>query len=366
MRREHVITIKSDPTAKPSGQQDVVRPSKRGKSLARRLQGRIRLYDMGYWNNGGWETIPYYDPLRDDNITTILPSPPASVHESIFPIATAAQFEGRDDIIFGVPMEDWTTTFKLVDSAYAAVTRPFISWNGTTYNLADDPPEWNDGVLTPPGSFSSGFAAGLGEGPLDLGGLLDYVWGYNPYDTSYKVTTERDYSADAVAFTPGRKMDVFIFPSFNEAIAFWTLFSTFDEFFAVFRILRSREWAFDPGYEYYQIDLATQWSGHGLPIYEDVFAVINYVKEYYPSVRAGYTPVGPAPPATWTLTDPVTFPNSASFPPPPSLPPSGLINASIIAPIQDITAGISLDITVPGVLRSVIRKGGRYYYFWQT
>ena len=310
---------------------------------------------MGYWLVGAeYETIPFVDPQSTEAFTTSGGSLTNVADVSL------SNYSDRDDIIFNVPVAEWTTKFKLVDDAHATAVSATINWNGTTYSLATAP-EFNDGVFTPPDANTAGFSADINNNFALPAYLLP--------DTTYKVTASYDYSAAAVDFTPSRSMDVFMFPTLklmSNSVTIGRLIlgvaNEREEYFGYAYVVQEREVVFNPSHPHYGIGVVSSesWNVSGSSAdYTDAYNQVRYFQDAYPNFRAiQNTQVGAS--FTWSALDAADFANSTDWPTPPTLPTVGL-NTSYF-----LNSDAQLGSTLPGQLVCVIRQSGSLYYVWAT
>jgi hypothetical protein len=370
MRYEHLITILSNAAGRKRRKKRPAQSPQGKRPLARRRPLYIRLYDLGYRRSGAtYAEIPFTDPNLSDPV--IFDANDSGFPWSPKPVTT--HFDLLQAEVFTVPVSEWTRNYRRIDADYTenlgvGAGQFNITYRGHTYGLTPDTDEniWNNGVFAPdlePTSETFAVQPGAGGGMFfrTISNGIGYKW-----------TTELDYDADAVTFTPAPNMDVFLMPSLTNSMHDAQINSTPQVWqsmgfhYAIF----PRETQIDPASDHYSVSRIdntfyanAEWDASvgGTQANIDEYTVVHRASEMYRE-RFGSFAVQ----AEWnnflgewenvTIIPVDDFMGAGSFPDPPTLP-SGDPAAAFWNP-----GGAFPPF---GALLGVVRKGGRTFYCWQ-
>lgn len=352
MKIEHLITVKTRGKGKKRKPRWPVDPSDRSKLLIRRRPGGIRFWDVGYvWDGAKYITLPYTDPNSGNSISNDGVVVPGWVN---FDALTTAHYDPLHESILDYPTDTWKAVFHQIDDTYFTYETPNVIYRGTLYSLSD-PDVWNGDRFLPNGPTP--------DDSFSVGADQRFFYGFD-LGINTKITNDPTYGSSPVAFVPSKNMDVFLAPNLNKAglevthtyimpIADFT-----NDALDYLRVIHPREVIFDDSLPIYQYDLegiafTYSTSGGTLAEYEAVYNFTQYWKENY-----GYralrgvrdTFLGD----TITDLDPALYAVGATFPAPPSTPPS----------TATMSAQLLTESALNGNLIAVILKGGIYYYVW--
>jgi hypothetical protein len=372
MKFEDLIIVKAPQRKKKAARKWPADPSDRGKLLARRRTGGIRFYDLGYMLDGAeYVNLPFVDFHSTEDIDDTA---------EIAGVATLTidLFDDLNELIFAVTQEDWPTTFKQLDDTYidnygtTFGSSMFVTYKGTGYFLSSST-AWNGEIFRPNGAVTNDSFLFQANSRLFTSFSLNGVG-----SSSYKVTIENNYAADEVVFVPSNSMDVFLVPSFIDAIIqhvhdhtphpLFPELVSYGETDALdnLRFVYPREVLFDESVEVYG-EYLTGWNWSRAPIpepndtaaaYEDAYRMETYWKTFG-GLRAGREVfvLGENPPSPPFPIPVANFQAEADFPAPPGRPPGVLGEAA--------SGFINVTGTMNGALLAIIKQGASYYYVWR-
>jgi hypothetical protein len=352
---EYIVTIKDRSRLKKQRRKTLVLPAKRGEIFGRRRPVGIRIWDMGYLLDGSsYINLPYVDP----NISNPVPWPYVS--------PTLADYDQIRSLVFAVPEDEWKTTFKQIDSTYGSqygsvLGHPIlVIYRGTTY-LLNDTTVFDGDKLTPNG------ATPTEQFRVSINTALSRGFTINGPGQVPKVTSELDYSADAVSFTPSRKMDVFLMPALVQV----SLFAIYnysgsgytEDFLNYLNVIYPRDIFTELDLDIAELEAVgfswywLQINPPPIPAYEIAYKKTAFWRDNHGlrAMRDSYTGSGGHSYASIATNNYAPF---SSYPAPPSYP----INDGSVISLDGIIGNI---VEMPGVLLAVIKKGNSTYYVWQ-
>lgn len=340
------------------------RPWKPGR---RRLQRGIQFIDLGYRLSGEeYVEIPFTDPNLPDPVTfdadSLVPFQPLPV--------TSAHYDAVISEVFTVPIAEWKQNYRIIDNDYTDnigmnTGQLVVTYKGNVYELSGETDDvWSEGTFTPdepPVSETFNVVAPVRSLWHGIGNSANYKW-----------TTENDYAASAVTFTPSPSMDVYMMPSLN-LNTFSSLLDGIPQLLEVMcyhRVIWPRETQIDPTSEYYSLNrvdstfYAGSWTAvdEGQPPevvigqYTVAYRAVTMFKDKFPyfADRAEYDLMSET--HTRVGMDLEDFMLSSDYPEPPTLP-SGRANG--------LSWSLSAGTPPNGTLLGVVKKGGVFYYCWQ-
>jgi hypothetical protein len=360
---EKKITISINTKAAEDDKKTAVFPSRRRWKPGRRRRSGIRFYDMAYIFDGvNWTQLEFTDPESGNSI----PVPPGLA------TLTIDYFNQIRDTILAIPTDEWKTTFRLIDEDYGAIGPsgtggiPVVHYRGESYLFTDD--EWNGDVFKPSNSpstdlFNISFDNRVTVN-LELNGGAD----------AFKITTEPDYTADAVTLIPSNNMDVFLAPNLMSAdiraVHHWSLHPpamvlvghSVTDILDDLRFLYPRELFLEPLSTYYGESIPEQFawgsiSGYTnlLPEYTTAYNTTTMWRDHFGGVRAAQSTFDIVAGTSQADIPPSTVADVALYPVPPSMPTGSTV----------ILEGSFLGATpINGTLAGAIKKGSTFYYVW--
>lgn len=189
-------------------------PSRRRWRPGRRRGGKINFYDLCSISTGPGITqfteLDYQYPIPAFGTQAQYGNP--SSGSSVYPDIAATDYNGLLAKIHEVPLEDWKTTYKKITPAMdydININRTDIAGSPleAAQVLSNDNPNFTDAGLTLPASYYGSDYIYLTESQL-----ITQPFFIDDHPNNH-ITTEFDINADAVPFTPSKKMDVFLIPS---------------------------------------------------------------------------------------------------------------------------------------------------------
>lgn len=285
------------------------------------------------------------------------------------------------DKIFEVPVEEWSTYYKRIvpemEYGLQISAQDSSGFNfSTNYFLNSSQAEFTNAGLKVESTFFDD------NKTLRINQLGNKVAFFRTQvlqtSSSTKVTTEYDFNADAVSFTPTKTCQVFLVPALPYALSRFnyrepggsSYVRQLNEFF----YLLDRKIVIEPYATVHELNGISDFVNFENPTdagsqdeFERFVAVADYM-EGFTNARARQLVTAPS---TWTDIDPLTYtdvlPGSYSFSPanPPSQPfAEGVI--SMQCSLNGNTANTANIGTSSNQirLRAVIKQQGTFYYLW--
>lgn len=385
MNREWLIRILAEAKKSQQPPKSPVRPSRRSKYIARRHIGRINFWDLASISTG-----PEITQIAEINYTYPQPSfgtqadygDPTS-GPTVYPAIAEHDYDGLLSKIFEQPVSNWRDYYKKVVPSMkyniaVSKTDAFQTIEETVFLSDGDPLFTDNGLSLPSDYFTSGKYIYINQCSS-----LTPPFMLNEHSTN-KITTELDISAPAVPFTPSHNMDVFLIPSFNFAGAWAQLTGPAasgaafpDQHLNDYWIFFPRGYFFDPSHPIYGIPPGFNSSGSLRPplgifnfaapydpsLYANAMAVSEYLKTIAGS-RGAYAATLDSSGGAFASTDDGNYFNTDM----PGTPTDG--DSTAIPPLAGIPWYYSVYF-VPAnqnlvYLRAVVKKGGTFYYFWNS
>lgn len=343
-----------------------INPRPQDEIWRRRLSGGIKFYDLGQILSGDtYIDLPYVDADRSMPVTDSLGGS-GSTSPFVPDTISSSHYTALEDLVFEVPIEEWKQNYRLIDSDYANTTIPgatiSVNYRGTTYDLSDFP----DGKLKVSGDTNNAFIVSCNINSELFQGI---------HTTFNKITTERDYSASAVAFVPSPKMDVFWMPEIAQPqvttdyqfIVTGSVTERHLDLLCSHTITWPRRETIDPTYDYFEFRYLNSvfavnpsWQDFGTPDdpydYERFYYGVRMIQQEQPYFARRYDYTG-----SWSASSISTsdFMSDASlWVTPPSTPPKTYSQTRTLVGFSPLRNSVS------GSLIAVIKNQGQYYYFW--
>lgn len=340
---------------KTSDKKTAVFPSKKPRRFGRRRTGGIRFWDLGYVLNGDqYVNLPFVDPHSGEPILT------SALEYPLFDTLTSAYYSQLATLVQEVPVAEWKANYKRVDSVYTDVEPLIMIYRGVTYNT-DSTSAWDGETFRP------------NEPPTDDAFFLFSnrkfeVFNLNSVGTTFKATTEPDYSADTATFVPSANMDVFLMPnlhniSLNLRHTNIGVGTQTRDYLNVLRYIYPRdEVLHDPTHPIYGFTLdSVRWT-RSFPDEDDLeeYEVVHPITRFWQSVdnARALRAVVVAEVPTFSALSVNAYADAGKYPDPPSMPGD--------ADTIEMGYSRSANFALAGSLVAVIKKGGVYYYVWQT
>jgi len=360
---EITVKPKSDKRKKrKSPPRPLIRTGDSPDVLSRRTNPGIRLFDLGQRrSSSGWESIDVQIAPTLDGGTGI-----------------------DDPSIRAVQLSD----YQAVDNDFLGTTG---NWTGIFRQITKGGLDANSRISASAPSFGSGLLTALPATVWTSGGLKvtssDLTAGVQIQNSNgfvepvtlidngtYKITALPDFAASSVAFTPTKRMDVFLVPAlilpYAEDGYINALGNIFAETAGFFYTTIFRPSIFDSGDAHYRAFHPPLGSSPET-LWEIFYYWILYLKSQS-NAKAGRLTINV--PDFWTVISMASVATTLPFPAPPARPRTNPPDGGGVVPRYDngttglgpyvISFGVQAAEDVAGSLVAVVQKGNQKYYFW--